>query len=678
MTPALRRRARRVPRWYAVAVLALVLVAGARGAFWVAVSTIWQTDEGQHYGYVHDLATGRGIPVIGEDRVPAQVLALSELNPVDGISATDVTPSPLDRRWGAGREQYEGGQGPVYYALLAPAYRLAADLGPLERLYVLRALTLLLTLATVPLTALLAGALLPDRRVVRLLAPAVLVAWQGVNASGATVNNDALVLPLATAALLGVAVALRDGPGVPGGFLTGLALGLATVTKANAVVIAGPALALAVWVLVRHRRRPLRAARWAAAGAAGAVAPVALWLRWQTEVYGSTQGAVERFNAVLGSTLGPARPTDLDTLVTHWRFATAGLFGQEFLGPVGYSALGLALVTAVGLVGLAVAARRARRREVGVLLVCAAALPVGFLTMAAVVQYALGGVGSVAGRYLHVTFPLLAVLVAGGAVAAFGRRAGTAVVALVVAVTLQAEVALTDRYVSGMYQRGLPVAGVAPSVLQERADRYGVLPPVVVDPPCPAALVALAFPGPPPAAVSVAAGTGDPVAASRVAIEDRGPIAWGYYDTGGRARPFTLRAPADRLASLADADRDPALALEGEDGDPVARVYCAVQDADDVRFAQLFSPQHPDLSHDAVRGWPRGWANAGWMGAALTAAGAIVASVLVRTGRAGAHDARAEGPRVTRRARPRDDGQGPPEREPLATRTPQREAVHGR
>ncbi len=622
-----RRAARRTLRWHLAVLALLVVVGGARGLYWVAVSNLWQTDEGQHYGYVRSLARGDGIPVIQEDRVPAEVLALTKLDPVGGTASRDVSASPLDNRWGAAREQYEGGQGPPYYALLAPAFRLAVDLGPLERLYVLRALTMALTLATVPLTYLLARALLPARDAVWPLAPAVVVTWQAFNASGATVNNDALVLPLATATLLGVARALRHGPGPLRGLLTGLAAGAAVVTKASAVVIAGPALLLALAAVVRHRRRPGAVAVWALLGAAGAAAPVLPWLHWQREVYGSPGGAVERFNEVLSATLGRPRPFTAATVRDHWDFAAAGLFGQEFLGPVGYHTLVLGLVAGAGAVGVVAALARRRRRDALVLVLLAAALPLAFATMVAVVHLALGGVGSVAGRYLHAVLPLLAVLVAGSAVTALGRRGGTVAVAVLAAVTLQAEVALADRYVEGLYQRGLPVPGAAPAVAQEQADRYGPLPPVVVDPPCPATLVGLAFPEEPPRALALAAGEQPARPAARVAEEDLGGLTWGYYDTGGLAETFTVTAAGAPYASVSDADREPSLALDGEQGDPVARVYCAVADADDVRFAQLFV-QHPPLSHDVVTGWPRGWSTASWLVAALTAAVAMAAAVL--------------------------------------------------
>jgi 4-amino-4-deoxy-L-arabinose transferase-like glycosyltransferase len=640
------RAARRTLRWHLAVLVLLVVVGGARGLYWVAVSNLWQTDEGQHYGYVRSLATGDGIPVVGEDRIPAEVLALSKLGPVDGIASRDVAASPLDTRWGAAREQYEGGQGPPYYALLAPAFRLAEDLGPLERLYVLRALTMALTLATVPLTYLLARALLPAREAVWPLAPAVVVTWQSFNASGATVNNDALVLPLATATLLGVALALRHGPGPLRGLLTGLAAGTAVVTKASAVVIAGPALLLAVAAVVRHRRRPGALAVWALSGVAGAAAPVLPWLRWQQEVYGSPAGAVERFNAVLAATLGPPRPLTPATVRGHWDFAAAGLFGQEFLGPVGYHTLVLGLVAGVAAAGVVAALARRRGGDALVLVLLAASLPLAFATMVAVVHLVLGGVGSVAGRYLHAALPLVAVLVAGGAVTALGRRGGTVAVTVLVAVTLQAEVALADRYVEGLYQRGLPVPGAAPAVAQEQADRYGPLPPVVVEPPCAATLVALAFPEEPPRALAVAAGEQPGRPAARVAEEDLGGLTWGYYDTGGLAETFTVTAAGSPYASVSDADREPSLAFDGEQGDPVARVYCAVPDADDVRFAQLFV-QHPPLSHDVVTGWPRGWSTASWLVAALVAAVTTAAAILAaspspaRTGAPGARPGRA-------------------------------------
>ncbi len=360
-------------RRHAAVLTALVLVAGARGAWWVAVSNLWQTDEPQHYAYAASLADGDGIPVVGRDRLPPELLAAVKRSPVDGTASTDVAPSPADERWNAGREQYEGGQGPTTYALLAPALRVARDLPVVDRVLLLRALTMLLTLAAVPLTWLLARALVPRQPAVWLLAPAVLVTWQGFNTAGATVNNDALVLPLATATLLGAALALRDGPRPGNALLTGLAGGLALVTKASAVVVGGPVALLALAAAVRHRRRPAPrrlggARRGRPRRPAGPLAALA----------GGGLRQQRRGRPLQRDPRPGARPA----AAAHRRHRAGllarrdgGLFGQEFLGPVGYGTVTVAAVATAAVLWVVAAVRRGDRRGALLALWLAAALP---------------------------------------------------------------------------------------------------------------------------------------------------------------------------------------------------------------------------------------------------------------------------------------------------------------
>jgi len=614
----------RAARVHLALVGALVLVALLRGAYWAAVLDLWYLDEAAHYAYVQSLATGEGIPVLLEDRVPAEVTAAAKTSPTRGDAATPVTAAPDDPAWGAFAQQYEAGQGPVYYALLAPVSWLGRDAPLTQRLLALRLVTLLIVAAAVPLAHLLARVLFPRLVPAWFLAPALLVSWQSFNASGASVTNDALAWPLGLAALLGVALAVRHGPSVPTALLTGLAAGAGLLNKPTFVVTA-PALLLGALALVRaHRGRPGDLVRWALVAGTATLLPVVTWLLWQRRVYGPV-GVVERFNSVLGPILGPPRPLGADAVGDYARHVASELFGQE-LFQVGIGPRAQVLLAALGTVVAAGVVAAVARRRGGALAVLwlTASLPLGFLAMVAVVQGALGGVGSVSGRYLAVPLAAAAVAAAASAVLAAGPRWGTVVVAVLVALALQLEVRPAGDYVAATYLRGLVQPGVAPAVVQDTAEGTAAPAAVVVDPPCPARLLGLGWAGEPPAALSVAgAGQGarqvDLVAAEHLA----GAAVLGTYDVAGLRPPLRVAVPAAPPLLVTAADRTPAVALEGAGGDPVARLHCPAADPAAVRFAQTHHPLHPDLPHALVGAWPRAWAAAGWVGAALALLAAL-------------------------------------------------------
>ncbi len=609
--------------------LALVVVAGLRGLYWVAVTDVWHGDEPQHYAYVQHLATGQGLPVLGEDRVPQEVVALAKESATNGYRSTDISAAVTDDRWGVFREQYEAGQGPPYYVLLAAVAAAAADASTLERLYALRVTSMLLTLATVPLTWALARAVFPRSPPVWLLAPALLVTFQGINAGGVSVTNDALVVPLGVAALLGVARALRDGPTRSSAVLAGGALGLVVLTKPTAVVVALPMAlgALAAWW--RHRPPARRVLAWAGGAGALAAAPVLPWLAWQRVAYDGSSAAAA-FNAIIGQLVGPPRGLDRAAVAQYLADVTRGLFDYEPYRPAfaAYSMTLLGLTTAVVVAGIAVAV--ARRRAGAALRVAwlAAALPLGFATMLVLVQVALDGVGTIVGRYLHVALPALAVAVAAAAVVACGRRGGALVVALVAASGLTLEVGVDDLYVESVYLRGLPEPGTAPAIVQDRADALVPVTDVAVVPPCPATAIGLAFRGETPPGLTLRAGGTEQPAVRFAAEVLHGADVMGWYALPDLTGPFVVALPAGAgpIGVAAD-DRDPALSLPGAPGDPVARVTCPAADPRAVRFAQTHAPQHPDLPYALVRAWPRVWAVLGWAAVAVAAVNALAGAV---------------------------------------------------
>lgn len=611
-------------RSHRLALAALVLVGAVRGLYWTAIGDVWRPDERQHYAYVQDLATGRGLPVVGEVLVSADAAQIGKASPTNGQLSTGVTTDPTDPAWGATGLQYEAGQPPLYYAVLAVPYRLAASAEPLDRLYVLRVASLALALTTVPLTWLLARAAFADRPAVWLLAPALLVTWQGVNAQGGGLSNDALVPPLCLAALTAVAWAWARGPSLPLAAAAGAAFGLGLLTKPSAATIALPLGIGGLAALLRHRPSLARAAAWAGIAIIAAVVPVGPWLAWQRAVYGE-ESPQDRFNEILAPIIGQHRWSG-ETLNRYLSDTTSGLFnlGEHRGGFERYTMVLLAVALVAAVAGIAVSAARGRRREVFALAWLTSALPLGFATMAAVVQLALDGYGTVVGRYLAPVLPTVAVVLAAGAALVLGRFA-VAAVALVIATTLTLEVDLDHQYLARTYLRGLPEAGTAPAVVQEWADTFVPSATIAMTPPCPATALGLAFRGQTAPGVLV-----DGREARRIGEENvLGDVAMGYYALPDLARPFEVVVAAPGIA-VAAADREPDLSLVGRPGDPVARLYCRSADPRAARFAQTHGPQHPDLALHVAEGWPVGWAAAGW--AALTCALAAVA-LRARAGR---------------------------------------------
>lgn len=619
-------------RWHALALGVLLFAGLLRGLFWVAVTDVWHADEASHYAYVHALAAGEGIPMLGTDRVPDEVTLLAKESPTRGNAATEVSASAQDPRWGAFAEQYEAGQGPLYYSLLAVVLGLLGDAGTLTSLFALRTASLLLTLTAVPLLWLLGRSLFPRAPAAWLLAPALLICWQSFNASGATVTNDALAWPLALGALIGVALALRRGPTPANAALTGLSAGLALLNKGTAASLL-PTLAVGGLVMIVYQRpRPRSLATWVAVAGSGTLAPLVPWVAWQREVYGD-RSVVQRFNEILGPHLGPPQPLNRATVTWYFNDVSRGLFGQEFFsGGIGpYSATLTVVAVVVALCGIALACVRRRWLDAFGLSWLLTALPLGFVALIALVQVFLGGVGTIAARYLHPTLAALALAAVASLVMLLGARAGTVAVAVVAAVALQIETGPMNGYVSAVYLRGLPVEGITPALVQELADGTAQPREIEVTPPCPARFVGVAYKGDPPSELPVSVAGAPAAPAPLLTVEPiGGEVQLGYFELPHIAAPFAITTAGGPPIAVSSMERSAALRLSGASGDPVLRVLCEVADPRAVRFSQTHHPQHPDLSYGAVTTWPRAWALAGWALVALAVVGVGVDGLLAR------------------------------------------------
>ena len=110
------------------------------------------------------MATGHGVPVAGRSLDSADTMRLIEASPVATERTSSIPPTPT-LRWGIVDGQYEGLQSPLYYVLLVPPYWTGRAVGGLVgSFYALRLAGLLVAVASIPLVALLARALVPERR----------------------------------------------------------------------------------------------------------------------------------------------------------------------------------------------------------------------------------------------------------------------------------------------------------------------------------------------------------------------------------------------------------------------------------------------------------------------------------------------------------------------------------
>lgn len=307
---------------------AIALVGLLRGGWWVAVTEVMSPiDEAAHVDYVAAMADHGRPPKVGRDLVRQDILELAKESATSPWRPSPLTSDQHDPKWGAFAHSYEGVQPPLYYALLAGPWKLVHGYGVLTTLYILRALGLLMALATIPLLWLLGRELFPDRPEISLGAPAVLVVLGGFNANTAAVANDGLVMALAVAALWLVARTWTRGFSVRNAVAVGAVVGLAVLTKTTALVLV-PLVAIGalgpLWTRGTVARRYFAWGAQVGAVAAGVVAP---WLLWNRATYGAWSAA-EPVDKLTGP-LQPPIPRTLDGVIMHLKSAVQAFWTAQ-------------------------------------------------------------------------------------------------------------------------------------------------------------------------------------------------------------------------------------------------------------------------------------------------------------------------------------------------------------
>ncbi len=622
----------RVPPKLHIYVLSLIVLVGfLRGAYWVFTTEVWnRDDEAQHYGYVESLGRGDGMPIVGKDKLQLDARGVAKASPTLGFRSFGLFTVNEDSDWGAFGDLYEGGgnQGPLYYALLVPVYWVAHPFGTIAAIYALRLATLLIVLTAIPLLWLLARELFPKHPAVWLTSPAILVAIQGFNSNTVSINNDGLLVPISIAALIPIASAWR-GINNRQAAIAGALFGLAMLCKNTASPLAVLTLIVLVGLLLARRASLRDVSVWGLVYMCAAFAVFFPYLVWNLETYGALSASSE-LTKVLGP-LWPRIPHTLAGLRTHFHNVRTGFwdFQPYSPGPTSAYVRTFEIATLVSVItGLAGALRRRAFDEASALVWVAIAFPVAFLIVLVGSLSISAGANAIVGRHLYAVLGLFAIATAAGVITSLGPRLGSLAILMLVGVAFIQERPITDHNVLATYTDGVLFDRLAPVVDQPLNEGYTTATSVSATAACPVEAVGLAIVNPAPKQLTL----------SSPATEQAT-----YLGENMSVSIYTLPTPQSGQITMLtsglsigreSADRDPAISLAGATGDPVVRLYCAVDNPDEFRFKQMFSPGHLDLSYSTVRAWADIWYWIGWALVAVSAAGmAAMAHAELRPGR---------------------------------------------
>src|SRR5262249_9868531 len=195
-----------------------------RGLFYVSFVPLWEGfDEWSHYAVAQNMATSGRLLIGANDPVSREVQASLDLAPMHwqfaGLKHDGYWRLPEAERGERGRKlqslppqwqrepakngehAYEAQQAPLYYWLLAPAYRLTAGLPLPARVWLLRLLSLLAASWVIPVSFLAARKVFADDR--RALGVAALIAaFPELMMTVCHIGNDCLAVAMGSLFLL--------------------------------------------------------------------------------------------------------------------------------------------------------------------------------------------------------------------------------------------------------------------------------------------------------------------------------------------------------------------------------------------------------------------------------------------------------------------------------------------
>lgn len=376
------------------------------------VPLLFVGDEVVHLDLAEAVGETRRYPGVGERRVSEQALAARALSRARQARTVDSAPpaeqrvplSSLASDHVVDSDNQATQHPPLYYAVAGTVVRgvtAVTDLSWDRHIWLYRVLNVLIV-APVPLIASAVARRLGASRagvVVASIVPVAVPAY--VVRATPMVNNDALMILLYSVGLLLVVRVLTGDTAWRTSLLLGAVTGLAMLTKAYGLVLAG--VVAVAWSVAWWRARPpahrnavaLRAL--ASAGVAG-VAGGWWWLR-NLVVYGTLQpAAVER----------QAAPEGFVPDVAAWLWAFVNrfvgsfwFFGRIVWPQAGRAVAWIATLLLAGAVVAALVSGRRLRAVLSVLTVSAVALVAGAMVWAYGAYAQTGHVGGAQGRYLY-------------------------------------------------------------------------------------------------------------------------------------------------------------------------------------------------------------------------------------------------------------------------------------
>jgi 4-amino-4-deoxy-L-arabinose transferase-like glycosyltransferase len=294
------RRDSRLRRVRPPAALAILLVAVAcLGVTWALLNAPWQSpDETWHFAYAQSVAEraalpGGDRPTFSTEQVTADQYSLSSRLAFNSMLRAPFSESaydswsrvnaalPSSSRSDGGGTNAAGINPPFYYTYEAPAYLAAHGGGVFDRLYAMRIWSMLLLLAAVVGTWLLAGELFGRSRPLQLGAAAVVGLQPMATFMSTSVNPDGMLLALWAIGLwLGVRI-LRRGITWQQALALSAVAAAAALTKANGYLLVAAAGAVVAYSLWRMRGQGARRlARVATVSLVVVALPVGAWLAY--------------------------------------------------------------------------------------------------------------------------------------------------------------------------------------------------------------------------------------------------------------------------------------------------------------------------------------------------------------------------------------------------------------
>ncbi len=273
---------RALPRWSLLFVAVIWLCFFTRGLFYCSFVPLWEGyDEWAHFAYVEQLATTGDFLVRRDQPVSREVQASLQLAPVPwplrGMPNPSVTEddywrlSPeqrVERRWQlstiphswsrqpglSGLRIYEALQPPLYYWLLSLPDRIIRNRSLVDRVFLMRYISLIIASFSVPLVFLVTYRVVGSYKVA-LGAAALLTAMPELMVNVCRVGNECLGIVLCSWMVLLCLDLAEDVVPRRTGILAGIALGLGLITKAYFLTTVAALGALYMWRIWTAKER---------------------------------------------------------------------------------------------------------------------------------------------------------------------------------------------------------------------------------------------------------------------------------------------------------------------------------------------------------------------------------------------------------------------------------------